>query len=89
MMSNPYSLHELTATTQPTPDVVMNKPLKDLIREQFEKRLDENLNDYVEGKLTASNHRVLNTRRAVIALYKTYAKQRAGYLFAQKVWNFH
>ena len=44
----------------------MNKPFKNLVREQFEKHLDENLNDYVEGKLTASKRRILTTKWVAI-----------------------
>ena len=36
-------------------DVVINKPFKNEIKEQFERHLDENLNDYVDGKLTVSD----------------------------------
>ena len=51
-------------------DVVLNKPFKNLVREQFEKHLDENLNDYVEGKLTASKRRILTTKWVAIAWEK-------------------
>ena len=43
-------------------DVSGNKPFKNYVREQFEKHLDENLESYVEGKLTASERRVLTTK---------------------------
>ena len=39
-------------------DVLVNKPFKNYVREQFEKHLDENLELYVEGKLAASEKRV-------------------------------
>ena len=58
-----------TSRVQPL-DVVVNKPFKNLVREQFEKHLDENLNDYVEGKLTASKRRVLTTKWVAIAWEK-------------------
>ena len=51
-------------------DVVVNKPFKNLVREQFEKHLDENLNDYVEAKLTASKQRILTTKWVAIAWEK-------------------
>ena len=38
------------------------QPLNVYVREQFEKHLDENLERYVEGKLTASERRVLTTK---------------------------
>ena len=55
-----------TSRVQPL-DVVVNKPFKNLVREQFEKHLDENLNNYVEGKLTASERRILTTKWVAIA----------------------
>ena len=55
-----------TSRVQPL-DVVLNKPFKNLVREQFEKHLDENLNDCVEGKLTASKRRILTTKGVAIA----------------------
>ena len=48
----------------------MNKPFKNLVREQFEKHLDENLKDYVEGKLTASKWRILTIKWIAIAWEK-------------------
>lgn len=50
-----------TSRVQPL-DVSVNKPFKNLVREQFEKHLDENLDKYVDGKLTASERRVLTTK---------------------------
>ena len=50
-----------TSRVQPL-DVSVNKPFKNRVREQFEKHLDENLDRYVEGKLTASERRVLTTK---------------------------
>ncbi len=50
-----------TSRVQPL-DVSVNNPFKSYVREQFEKHLDENLEHYVEGKLTASERRVLTTK---------------------------
>ena len=50
-----------TSHVQPL-DVSVNKPFKNLVREQFEKHLDENLDKYVDGKLTTSERRVLTTK---------------------------
>ena len=58
-----------TSRVQPL-DVVVNNPFKNLVREQFEKHLDENVNDYVEGKLTASKRRILTTKWVAIAWEK-------------------
>ena len=43
-------------------DVVINKPFKNYIREEFEKHIDENLELYVEGKLLVSERRILTTK---------------------------
>ena len=50
-----------TSRVQPL-DVSVNKPFKNYVREQFEKHLDENLDLYVEGKLAASERRLLTTK---------------------------
>ena len=42
-------------------NVVINKPFKNAIKKQFERHLDEKLDDYVDGKLTVSDRRVLKT----------------------------
>ena len=43
-------------------DVVINKPCKNAIKEQFERPLDENLDNYVDGKLTVSDRIVQTTK---------------------------
>ena len=43
-------------------NVVFNKPLKDRIRRLFKQHIDENLVNYTEGKITASQRRVLITK---------------------------
>ena len=43
-------------------DVSFNKPFKDVVRQQFEKHLEENLQRYTEGKISASERRVLVTK---------------------------
>ena len=50
-----------TSRVQPL-DVAVNKPFKYTIKEQFERHLDENLDDYVDGKLTVSDRRVFITK---------------------------
>ena len=60
-----------TSRVQPL-DVSVNKPFKNYVREQFEKHLDENLDRYVEGKLTASERRVLTTKWVGNAWEKLY-----------------
>ena len=40
-------------------DVSFNKPFKDVVRQQFEKHLEENLQRYIEWKIIASERRVL------------------------------
>ena len=40
-------------------DVSFNKPFKDVVRQQFEKHLEENLQQYTEGKISASERRLL------------------------------
>ena len=42
--------------------MVINKPFKNHIRKDFERHLEENLDLYVEGKLSASERRVLTTK---------------------------
>ena len=41
-----------TSRVQPL-DVSFNKPFKDVVRQQFEKHLEENLQRYTEGKISA------------------------------------
>ena len=43
-------------------DVMVNKPFKDEVRRLFENHLDSNLERYVEGKMSASERRVLMTK---------------------------
>ena len=43
-------------------DVVINKPFKNNVREQFEEHMDQNLDLYVEGKLSVSERRILTTK---------------------------
>ena len=50
-----------TSRVQPLA-VSVNKSFKNYRKQQFEKHIDENLDRYVEGKLTASERRVLTTR---------------------------
>ena len=50
-----------TSRVQPL-DVAINKPSKYTIKEQFERHMDENLDDYVDGKLTVSDRRVFMTK---------------------------
>ena len=40
-------------------DVLINKPFKDEVRSLFEDHLDKNLDQYVDGKINASQWRVL------------------------------
>ena len=47
-----------TSRVQPL-DVAFNKPFKDIIRQLFEQHIDENLVNYIEGKINASQRRVL------------------------------
>ena len=54
--------HGCTSRVQPL-DVVFNKPFKkDIIWRLFEKYIDENVVNYTEGKITASQRRVLITK---------------------------
>ena len=41
---------------------MINKPFKDEVRSLFEDHLDKNLNQYVDGKINASQHRVIMTK---------------------------
>ena len=50
-----------TSRVQP-PDVSFNKPFKVLVRQKFEKNLEENLQRYTEEKISASERRVLVTK---------------------------
>ena len=43
-------------------DVLINKPFKDELRSLFEDHLDKNLDQYVDGKINASQRRVLMTK---------------------------
>ena len=43
-------------------DVSFNKPFKDVLRQQFEKHLEENLQRYTERKTSASERSVLLTK---------------------------
>ena len=49
-----------TSRVQPL-DVSFNKPFKDVVRQQFEKHLEENLQRYTKRKISASERRVLVT----------------------------
>ena len=49
-----------TSRVQPL-DVSFNKPFKDVVRQQFEKHLEENFQRYTEGKINAFERRVLVT----------------------------
>ena len=40
-------------------DVCINKPFKEVVKRQHEAHMSENLQLYTEGKLTASDRRVL------------------------------
>ena len=50
-----------TSQVQPR-DVSFNNPFKDAVKQQFEKHLEENLQQYTEGKISASERRVLVTK---------------------------
>ena len=50
-----------TSQVQPL-DVSFNKPSKDVVRQQFEKHLEENLQRYTEGKISAPERRLLVTK---------------------------
>ena len=43
-------------------DVSFDMPFKDVVRQQFENHLEENLQRYTEGKISASGRRVLVTK---------------------------
>lgn len=47
-------------------DVVINKPFKKAIKEQFQKHLDESGDDYFDGELTVSDRIVLKTSALII-----------------------
>ena len=51
-------------------DVLINKPLKDEVCSLFEHYLDKNLNQNVDGKINASQQRVLMTKGVGKALSK-------------------
>ena len=42
-------------------EVLMNKPFKDEVRSVFEDHLDKNLDQYVDGKINATQQRVFMT----------------------------
>ena len=50
-----------TSLVQPL-DVSFNKPFNDVVKQQFEKHLEENLSRYTEGKISASERRILVTK---------------------------
>ena len=50
-----------TSIVQPV-DVVFNAPFKAAVEREATKHLQENLNSYVEGRINASEHRVLFTK---------------------------
>ena len=50
-----------TSRVQPL-DVSFNKPFKDVVRQQFKKHLEENLQRYIEVKISAFERRVLVTK---------------------------
>ena len=56
-----------TSRVQPL-DVSFNKPFKDVVRQQFEKHLEENLQRYTEGKISASERRVRVTKWVSLSL---------------------
>ena len=51
-------------------DVSFNKLFKDVVRQQFEEHIEQNLQRYTEGKISASEKRVLVTKRVGIAWTK-------------------
>lgn len=63
-----------TSRVQPL-DVSVNKPFKNYVREEFEKHLDDNLERYVEGKIGASERRVLTTKWVANAWEKVTASK--------------
>ena len=48
--------------------VVISKPIKNYVRELFEKHIDENLEAYVEGTLSVTKRRILTTKWVADAL---------------------
>ena len=50
-----------TCRVQP-PDIVINQSFKNAVKEQFARHLNENLDDYVDGKFTVSDRRVLTNK---------------------------
>ena len=51
----------MTSRVQPL-DVAINKRLENRVRQEFEEHLHKNLQLYTEGKLTASDRRILTTK---------------------------
>ena len=49
-------------------DVTFNKPFKDEVRRLFEDHVDKHLELYVEGKLSASQWRILMTKNVVLSV---------------------
>ena len=47
-------------------DVVINKALKNVPKEQLKRHLDENLDNYADGRLTVFDRRVLTTKWLVM-----------------------
>ena len=52
-------------------DVSFNKPFKDYIKASSEKHMADNLEKYAEGKITASERRILLTKWVGDAWHKT------------------
>ena len=50
-----------TSRVQPL-DVAINKPFKNFVRREFEEHIDKNLELYTNGKISASERRVLTTK---------------------------
>ena len=55
-------LPSCTSRVQPL-DVSFNKPFKDVVRQQFEKHLEENLQRYTAGKITLKASRDTNCQQ--------------------------
>ena len=64
-------LLEFTSGVLPL-DVVINKPFKNAVK-QFEKHLDENLDDYVVGKLTRSWEMISQSKYMIIRSFRKCA----------------
>ena len=67
-------------------DVVINKPCKNTIKEQFERPLDENLDNYVDGNLTVSD-RIVWTTKWVGNAWDRICQSKDMIMCSFKKWN--